>query len=123
TNGDGRADRFRTFYEGTTATMGLRPGPDGWMYVATRMEVFRLKDSNGDGTAETREEIAHLETTGDYPHNGLSGIAFGPNGAMYFGMGENLGEPYTLVGSDGSKYSGGGEGGNVFRADADGSNI
>src|SRR5690606_25650748 len=45
TNGDGRADRFRTFYEGTTATMGLRPGPDGWMYVATRMEVFRLKDS------------------------------------------------------------------------------
>ena len=120
---DGKADRLRTFSEGTTATMGLRRGPDGWMYVATRMEVFRLKDADGDGTAELRENLVHLETQGNYPHNGLSGLAFGPDGTLYVGMGENLGEPYVLIGSDGSRYDGGGEGGNLFRAEADGSKI
>lgn len=113
----------RSFYEGTKYTMGLRPGPDGWMYVATRMEVFRLKDADGDGTAETREEVARLETKGDYPHNGLSGLAIGPDGKLYFGMGENLGEPYELIGSDGQRLPGGGEGGNVFRCGLEGSGL
>lgn len=122
-DGDGKADSLRTYYEGTKYTMGLRPGPDGWMYVATRMEVFRLKDADGDGVAETREEVAHLETKGDYPHNGLSGLAVGPDGRLYFGMGENLGAPYELIGRDGKRLPGGGEGGNVFRCGLDGSDL
>jgi len=113
----------RSYYEGTKYTMGLRPGPDGWMYVATRMEVFRLRDADGDGTAETREEVAHLDTKGDYPHNGLSGLAVGPDRKLYFGMGENLGAPYELIGSDGKRLPGGGEGGNVFRCGLDGSGL
>ncbi len=117
----GEKPRLSTYYEGTTFTMGLRAGPEGWIYVATRMELFRLKDADGDGVAEIREEIAHLDTKGNYPHNGLSGIAFGPDGKLYFGMGENLGEPYRLVGSEGEPFEGGGEGGNVFRCNVDGS--
>ncbi|MBA3314841.1 MAG: hypothetical protein H0T47_16335 [Planctomycetaceae bacterium] len=112
-----------TFYEGSSATMGLRAGPDGWMYVASRMEVFRLKDGDGDGVAESREEISRLDTKGNYPHNGLSGIAFGPDGKLYFGMGENLGEPYAIIGNDDAPLAGGGEGGNVFRCDVDGTNL
>ncbi|HEX6984198.1 MAG TPA: PVC-type heme-binding CxxCH protein, partial [Planctomycetaceae bacterium] len=141
TDGDGKADRFRSFYEGSNFTMGLRPGPDGWMYVATRQEVFRLKDADGDGTAETREDVVRLVTEGDYPHNGLSGLAFGPDDKLWFGMGENLGEPYELVGKlyigmgqnrgaaydlhggNGNRIAGGGEGGNVFRCDPDGGNL
>lgn len=140
-DGDGKADALRTYYEGTKYTMGLRPGPDGWMYVATRMEVFRLKDADGDGVAETREEVVRLVTKGDYPHNGLSGLAFGPDRKLWFGMGENLGEPYELVSKlyigmgqnrgepydleadKGGRLTGGGEGGNVFRCDPDGSNL
>lgn len=123
TDGDGRADQFRTYYEGTEATMGIRTGPDGWVYVATRGEVFRLRDGDGDGQAEERQDVARLETRGRYPHNGLSGLAFSPDGKLYFGLGENLGEPYVLIGKDGNSLEGGGEGGNVFRCDPDGAKL
>jgi glucose/arabinose dehydrogenase len=42
---------------------------------------------------------------------------------MYFGFGENLGEPYKVIGSDGTTLTGGGEGGNVYRSKPDGSQI
>src|SRR5688572_4048279 len=100
------------FFEGTKFTMGLAAGHDHWVYVATRSEIFRIKDADGDGKAEVREEIAHLETKGNYPHNGLSGFAF-RDGEIYFGFGENLGADYDLVSHTGEKLSGGGEGGNI----------
>ena len=40
--GHGKADRFTTYYEGTTATMAIAAHPDGSIYVATRNEVLRL---------------------------------------------------------------------------------
>jgi putative heme-binding domain-containing protein len=64
-----------------------------------------------------------METAGDYPHNGLGGIAFSPDGWLYVGQGENLGESYTLKGTDGSSHGGKGEGGNVFRCRPDGSQV
>ena len=42
---------------------------------------------------------------------------------MIFGMGENLGAAYKLIGSDGTTLEGGGEGGNVFRCRPDGSKL
>ena len=114
-DGDGRADRFSTFFEGTRATMALRAGADGWIYVATRSEVFRIRDTDGDDVADARERLAILETKGDYPHDGLGGLAFDSAGRLLFGLGENLGHPYRLVAADGSSWSGGGEGGAVFR--------
>jgi putative membrane-bound dehydrogenase-like protein len=122
TDGDGRADRFRTFHEGTEATMSLARGPDGWLYVATRMKVFRIRDSDGDDRADEEETVAHLETRGNYPHNGLAGLTFDGAGRLVFGMGENLGAPYILVGSDGTRLRGSGEGG-VFRCDARGAGV
>ena len=38
-------------------------------------------------------------------------------------MGENLGEPYKLIGADGTTLTGGGEGGNVFHCTADGKKL
>ena len=123
TKGAGRADRITTWFEGTHSTMNLAVYRDGSVYVATRNEIFRLRDTLGKGTADERTPIAHLETTGNYPHNGLSGFAFDFHGDVYFGIGENLGASYKLVGSDGSNISGGGEGGNIFRCRPDGSRI
>src|SRR6185436_3624778 len=38
----GKARKISTFFEGTTYTMNLQFAPDGSLYVATRMEIFRL---------------------------------------------------------------------------------
>lgn len=123
TDGDGRADRIDTFFEGTQATMNLAVYRDGSVFVATRGEVFRLRDTDHDGKADERTRVAILETTANYPHNALSGFAFDFAGNVYFGMGENLGDPYELIGADGTKLAGGGEGGNIFRIRADGSGL
>jgi putative membrane-bound dehydrogenase-like protein len=120
TDGDGKADRFTTFYEGTDATMGIAVHPDGSVYLATRNEVLRLRDTKGSGKADECRRILFLDTKGNYPHNGLSGLAFDARGNLYVGMGENLGADYKLIGSDGATLTGGGEGGNVFWCTADG---
>lgn len=123
TNGDGRADRVTTYFEGTTYTMNLAVYHDGSIYVATRRDVFRLRDKDNDGRADERTPIVRLETKGDYPHNGLSGFAFNFAGNVYFGFGENLGEPYKLIGSDGATLTGGGEGGNIYRCGPNGEKL
>jgi putative membrane-bound dehydrogenase-like protein len=123
TDGDGKADRFTTFFEGTTATMDIAVHPDGSVYLATRNEVLRLRDTHGDGKADEKRRIVFLDTKGNYPHNGLSGLCFDSKGDLFFGMGENLGADYKLIGSDGTTIVGGGEGGNVFWCTADGRNL
>jgi putative membrane-bound dehydrogenase-like protein len=122
-DGDGRADRFETFLEGTAQTMSLARGPDNWIYVATRREIFRARDVDGDGRADERESLVRLETRGDYPHNGLAGLCFSPQGQLFFGLGENLGEAYRLIGADGQALSGQAEGGNVFACSPDGHHL
>lgn len=123
TDGDGRADRITTFYEGTTFTMSVSVHHDDSVFVATRNEIFRLRDTDGDGRADERENLVRLDTTGNYPHNGLSGFAFDAFGHFYFGLGENLGADYKLIGSDGATLAGGGEGGNIFRCRLDGGEL
>ena len=120
---DGKAQKITTFFEGTKHTMNLAIYHDGSVYVATRSEIFRLRDTDGDGKSDERTPIAHLETKGDYPHNGLSGFAFDMAGSVFFGFGENLGADYKLIGSDGKSLAGGGEGGNIYTCDKDGKNL
>ena len=121
-NGDGKPETWGTFYEGSKQTMSIRKGLDGWIYVATRARIFRIKDSNNDGKADKEEKIADLITEATYPHNGLCGLLFDNKGKLYFGIGENFAKPYEIVGKN-NKLLGGGEGGNVYRCDIDGSNL
>ena len=82
-DGDGRAEKITNFFEGTTATMKVGMHPDGSVYVATRNEIFRLRDTDDNGGADERTPIVRLETDGFYPHNGLSGFAFDFDGSVY----------------------------------------
>ncbi|MBA4191162.1 MAG: hypothetical protein C0467_24545 [Planctomycetaceae bacterium] len=123
TDGDGKADKITTFFEGVTHTMDLAVHPDGSVYVATRNEILRLRDTKGTGTADEKTRIAFLDTKGNYPHNGLVGLSFDSRGDLTFGIGENLGEPYKLIGADGTTLTGGGEGGNVYHITADGKRL
>ena len=128
-NRDGRPEPAGVFFEGTKWTMNLGVARDGAVYVATRSAIYRLVDRDGNGRADgteggkVPEPIVRLDSTGDYPHNGLSGFAFDPAGHVYFGLGENLGVDYRLIGRDGSAFSGGGEGGNIYRCRPDGARL
>lgn len=117
----GRARKATTFADGFKNAMSLAFGPDGKLYLATRSEIFYLR-REGDRLVE-RRSLARLVTGGTYPHNGLCGFAFDATGRMVFGMGENLGADYVLVGSDGTKLPGGGEGGNLFTCRPDGTRL
>ncbi|MEO2045083.1 MAG: PVC-type heme-binding CxxCH protein [Pirellulales bacterium] len=126
TDGDGVSDKRSIFYQGHVFSTDLLFGPDGHLYVSTRWFVGRFQDAatkeiaNGDP-----EKLVTCETDGDYPHNGVGGLAIDPTSPswMAFGFGENLGADYTFVGSDGVKISGGGEGGSTYRCRTDGSNL
>jgi putative membrane-bound dehydrogenase-like protein len=103
--------------------MNLAFSSDGRLYLTHRNGVIILRDKDGDGVSESRTTVLQMDTAANYPHNGIGGIAFSPDGWMFVGMGENFGEKYTIKGSDGSSHSGGGEGGNVFRCRPDGSQL
>lgn len=121
---DGSLDEMTIFADGFRHAMNLAFSPDGVLHLVHRNGVVALRDTDGDGACDQRRELVHVETEGDYPHNGLSGVAFGPDGWLYLGTGENLGVPYTLHGSDGSKWIGtGADGANIFRCRFDGSQV
>ncbi len=121
--GKSKADHVGTFFEGTKHTMDIAVRFDGSIYLATRNEILRLTDTRGDGKAITKQRIAFLDTKGDYPHDGLCGLCFDSQGNLFFGLGENLGYAYKLIGADGTTLAGEGDGGHIFWCTADGNKL
>lgn len=117
---DGKAGKVTTFAEGFRYSMGIGFGKAGDLYLATRWEIYRW--TGKPDLEQRRDTLVKLDTKGSYPHNGLSGFAFDAEGNVYFGMGENLGLPWTLIGSDGTSIKDT-EGGKVFRCRPDGSKV
>jgi hypothetical protein len=122
-DGDGKLDRWTTFADGFLHAMNLLALPDGGLYVLSRHEVVLIRDTDGDGKADDRKLIVHLETEDDYPHNGLGGIARPADGSLLLCLGENHGFAFELTGSDGSKLSGTGGLDGVIHATADGGQL
>jgi len=119
----GKAKRT-IFYEGLLMGMDLAISGDGWVYLAERSRILRVRDTNNDGRADKTEDVIVMNTTGVYPHNGLSGLCFDPRGNLVFGLGENLGHPYTMTGNDGVTIKGAkGIGGGAFRCTARGNKL
>ncbi len=123
TDGDGRADKISVFAEGFRAAMNLTFDPDGVLHLVHRNGVVRLEDTNADGVCDRQVPLLTLETKEVYPHNGLSGIGFAPDGWIYLGSGENFGSVYTAVGADGTQFTYLPGGANVFRIRRDGSKL
>ncbi len=124
TNGDGVPDTAKLFAEGFKAAMNVALSPADELYLVQRNGVVVVRDADGDGVSESREQVVELVSTQDYPHNGLSGIVFGRDGWLYLGIGENFGSEHTLRGSDGSEvHTGPGRGGKIFRCRHDGSEV
>lgn len=122
-DGDGKLDKWSTFAEGFRHAMNLLVRDDGAVYLVTRRNVVLLRDTDGDGVADKREEVLKLETKSDYPHNALSGIARDVDGSLIIGMGENQGEGYELIGADGTTIKDGGGQDGFYRMSADGKEL
>lgn len=124
---DGRLDAWSTLAEGFEQAMNVCAGSEGGVYLVTRRDVRLLEDADGDGRAERQTTVLQLQTDVDYPHNGLSGIAFVANGParsqLYIGLGENFGGAYRLIGSDGSEVADHGGAGTIFTCDPAGGKL
>ncbi|SVC66241.1 uncharacterized protein METZ01_LOCUS319095, partial [marine metagenome] len=132
-NSKGKTNRT-IFHDGLNMGMDVTAGMNGWIYLAERNRILRVRDTDDDGKADKYEDVIVMETNGTYPHNGLSGLSFAPSeidrriidakGDLIFGLGENLGHAYTLFGRDGVKIEGAaGIGGGVFRCTIDGKKL
>lgn len=120
---DGAPDRMWHFVDGIEAGMNLGFAPDGALYVCAAREVWAFYDDDGDAKCDRRKRVLWVETGNRYPHSSQMGIAFTKDGWMYISRGNTGSHGYIVHGSDGSKISGFGDGGSVYRARIDGNQL
>ncbi len=79
---DGRAEKTTIFARGLLIPTGVVPG-DGGAYVANSTELLFLKDTDGDGHADSRRVMLSGFGTED-THHIIHTFRWGPDGMMYF---------------------------------------
>ncbi|MEN9676671.1 MAG: hypothetical protein RIS76_2567 [Verrucomicrobiota bacterium] len=113
-DGNGRFEKATVFQDHVTFPMGLA-WHEGRLYLADPPNLVALTDTDGDGRADQREVI--LSGFGHTDNGSLHGLTFGPDGLLYFTMGEPDG--WRLPQGDGSFLEG--VAGALFRCRPDGS--
>ncbi len=93
---------------------------DGHVYFTCIPSVWKLRDTDGDGRADEEEEIS----TGygvrvSFIGHDLHGLVRGPDGRLYFSVGDR---GYHVTTADGKTHPGSGVGA-VFRCESDGSGL
>src|SRR3954452_21811164 len=87
TNGDGKADSAKVFYEGPEVNAPLGICVLGNKVVISQSPyVWIFYDDNGDDKADRKEVL--LQTEGGEQHDhGIHAFTFGPDGKFYFNFG------------------------------------
>ncbi|MBX3414769.1 MAG: HEAT repeat domain-containing protein [Pirellulales bacterium] len=120
-NEDGTAERT-VFCENLSAVFGLA-WLDGWLYVMHAPHYSRFADTDGDGKADVREDLAEGfgPAAGIFGFNDhiVTGIRLGMDGWMYVSVGDKGIQRAT--GKDGSAITL--EGGGVVRLRPDGTRL
>ena len=125
TDGDGIADSSQILIEGFNAdpTFDVAGGllyNQGDLLVGIAPGIYRLKDDNGDGTIDRQIAISEGYTIHPaFGGHGISGLTMGPDGRLYWEVGD-IG--YDVTDKSGKRWSQHNQGG-VFRSDPDGSNF
>ena len=124
TSGDGLADMSQLFIEDfhteVTDVAGavLAYGDDVFLGVAP--DLWRLRDTSGDGMADLKESISHGYAVHiGFGGHGMSGLILGPDGRLYWGIGD-IG--MNVVGPDGQAWVYPNQG-VIVRANPDGSDF
>lgn len=95
-SGDGIADRSHRYIKGLNTTevtdvLGsvLHDDRTGDVFAAVAPDVWRLKDTDGDGMADFKESISHGYAVHiGFSGHGMSGLIMGPDGKIYWGIGD-----------------------------------
>jgi putative membrane-bound dehydrogenase-like protein len=89
TNGDGAADKTTTFYQDPSVNSALGICVLGnKVIVSCSPHVFVLTDTDGDDKADKRELL--FTGFGGFQHDhGVHAFTFGPDGKLYFNMGND----------------------------------
>ena len=125
TNGDGIADESRVLMEGFNddPTWDIAGGilhHEGSLYVGVPPGIYRLRDDNKDGEPERRETISYgYNIHPAFGGHGISGLIVGPDGRIYWEVGD-MG--FNVVDKSGRRWPYPNQGG-VMRANPDGSDF
>lgn len=106
TNGDGIADKTQRvvddFNDETTDVAGsvMKDGND--LYVAVAPDLWKLTDKDGDGIPDEKKSLSHgYGIHVGFSGHGMSGIRMGPDGRIYWQIGD-IG--FNGKGPDGKKW-------------------
>ncbi len=89
TDGDGQADKEKTFYQGHDINTALGICVLGnKVIVSCSPNVFVFTDENGDDVADKKEVLFTGISGVDHDH-GVHAFVFGPDGKLYFNMGND----------------------------------
>lgn len=122
--GAGKADSSRIFAEGFNAPLdGIASGVlarKGRVYLTSIPDLWMLRDTKSANTADERKSLARgFGIRTGYLGHDLHGLRMGPDGRLYFTVGDRGG---NATGHDGSKaYNP--ETGAVYRCEPDGSGL
>jgi quinoprotein glucose dehydrogenase len=111
------ADGFNTIEDGLASGVLARRGE---VWFADIPHLWRLKDRNGDGVSDERTSLSrgYGVRIGFLGHD-VHGLRFGPDGRLYFTIGDRGADVMTREG----RHLETPDSGAVFRCDPDGSNL
>ncbi len=92
-DGDGRADHSTVFADGFNQPLdGLAAGllaHDGDIFLTCIPNLWRLRDADGDGKADERQIVHHgFGVNAGFLGHDLHGLVWGPDGKLYFSVGD-----------------------------------
>lgn len=124
TSGDGIADQSQLYIsnfnnEVTDVAGGLTKYKDD-LFLGVGPDLWRLRDTDDDGMADEKESLSHgYNVHIGFGGHGMSGVKVGPDGRIYWGIGD-IG--FNVVDKEGNRHKYPNRGA-ILRSDPDGTNF
>lgn len=124
TTGNGYANRaeeyIRDFHSEITDVAGTVLYHDGDVFLGVSPDLWRIRDTNGDGYGNEKESVVHgFGTNIGFGGHGMSGLTKGPDGRIYWAIGD---VGMSVVDDEGERWHYPRQG-VIVRSEPDGSNF